>query len=101
VKLAVRAWAACMAGHGYPYSEPITAALHGWPKTPTRTEIATAVADVTCKRQVDLVNTWLAVEAAYQQVLVNQNLTQLSQVQASYGRVLQRAQELLAGQPGP
>jgi hypothetical protein len=101
VKAVVRAWAGCMSRRGYRYSQPVKAALHTWPKQPSRAEIATAVADVTCKRQVDLANTWLAVEAAYQQALVSQNLTQLSGIQASYGGVLQRAAALLAAPPAP
>lgn len=101
VTAVVRAWAGCMASHGYRYSQPVGAALHAWPNQPTPAEIATAVADVTCKRQVNLASTWLAVEAAYQQALVGQNLTQLSQIQASYGGVLQRAAALLAVPPAP
>jgi hypothetical protein len=101
VTAVVRAWAGCMASHGYRYSQPVKAALHAWPKRPSRAEIATAVADVRCKRQVNLARIWLAVEAAYQQALVGQNLTQLSQIQASYGGVLQRAAALLAAPPAP
>ncbi len=39
------------------------AAERNWPTTPTSVETATAVA--TWKQQVDYVNTWLTIEAAY------------------------------------
>jgi putative ABC transport system permease protein len=58
--------------------------------------IATAVADVTCKTQTNLLNTWLAVEAAYQAALIGQNLTTLAQLQASFAPLLRRANAALA-----
>ena len=47
-----------------------------------------AVADVTCKAKTNLRNTWLAVEAAYQQALIGQNLATLSQLQANFAPLL-------------
>ena len=41
------------------------------------------------------VNTWLTVEAAYQQALISQNLTALAQLQANFGAVQRRAEQLL------
>jgi hypothetical protein len=90
------AWSRCMAARGYKYSNPQQAADANWPKTPTPRETATAVADVTCKQQVNLVNTWLTVEAAYQAVLVGKDLATLSQLQANFRKILQRAESLLA-----
>ncbi|MGN6175974.1 MAG: hypothetical protein ACTHPS_23950 [Streptosporangiaceae bacterium] len=55
-----------------------------WRTPPNKAEIATAVADVTCKTQTDLLNTWLAVEAAYQQALIGRNLATLSRLQANF-----------------
>jgi hypothetical protein len=89
------AWSRCMAARGYKYSNPQQAAGAHWPSTPTPRETATAVADVTCKQQVNLVNTWLTVEAAYQAVLVAKDLATLSQLQASFRNILQRAESLL------
>lgn len=89
------AWSRCMAARGYKYSNPQQAADAHWPGTPTPGETATAVADVTCKQQVNLVNTWLTVEAAYQAVLIGKNLATLSQLQSSFGKILQRAENLL------
>jgi hypothetical protein len=92
-----RAWSRCMARRGYSYGTPLQAQQHNWPSPPTTGEVATAVADVSCKTQTNLPNTWLTVEAAYQSALVAQNLTALSQLQANFQRLLQRAEGLLGG----
>jgi hypothetical protein len=90
-----RAWSACMARSGFSYRNPGQAQDRNWPATPTPAEIATAVADVRCKAQTNLVNTWLTVEAAYQAALISQNLTALDRLQASFGKLLTRAETLL------
>jgi hypothetical protein len=87
-----RMWSRCMARHGFRESTPAQAEQRNWPATPTPVEIATAEADVACKVATDLVNTWLTVEAAYQEALVAQNLTALSQLQANFGALLRRAE---------
>jgi hypothetical protein len=90
-----KAWSACMARRGLRYRTPQAAAEHHWPSVPSPVEIATAVADVTCKTQVNLTNTWLTVEAAYQLALISQNLTALSQLQSSFAALQQRAEQLV------
>jgi hypothetical protein len=92
---AERAWSGCMSHSGFGYKTPAQAQGREWPTAPTPEEIATAVADVGCKTQANLVNTWLTVEAAYQQVLIGQNLSSLSRLQASVGALLRRAEFLL------
>jgi hypothetical protein len=96
VRAVIRAWSACMARHYYHYSSPSQAEGQHWRTPPNRAEIATAVADVTCKAQANLLNTWLAVEAAYQQALIGQNLVALSQLQANFAPLLRRADTALA-----
>jgi hypothetical protein len=96
---AERTWSACMSRSGFGYKSPAQAQGRAWPTTPTPEEIATAVADVRCKAQANLVNIWLTMEAAYQQVLISQNLSSLSRLQASVGILLRRA-ELLLQLPG-
>ena len=91
-----RAWSACMARHFYHYASPSQVEGRRWKSPPNRAEIKTAVADVTCKAQVNLLNTWLAVEAAYQQALIGQNLATLSQLQANFAPLLRRANTALA-----
>ena len=90
-----RAWSACMTRSGLTYKSPAQAADRNWPRTPTPAEIAAAVADVRCKTETNFVNTWLTVEAAYQQALISLNLTSLSRLQASFGALLRRAEVLL------
>jgi hypothetical protein len=90
-----RAWSRCMARRGFSFGTPLQAQQHSWPSAPTTGEVATAVADVSCKTQTNLPNTWLTVEAAYQAALVGQNLTALSQLQANFQGLLQRAEGML------
>jgi hypothetical protein len=90
-----RAWSACMARRGLTYKTPAQAEGRGWPSTPSPAEITTAVTDVNCKTQTNLVNTWLTIEAAYQQALLSQNASSLNQLQANFGALQRRAQAAL------
>jgi hypothetical protein len=90
------AWSQCMAAHGYHYNTPQDAADRGWPSKPTPAETATAEADVSCKQAVNLDNTWLAVEAAYQSALIGQDLSTLAGLQHSFQSMLHRAEALLS-----
>jgi hypothetical protein len=94
------AWSRCMAQQGYHYGSPQQAAFHNWPASPTAAETATAVADVTCRQQVNLTNTWLTVEAAYQTALIGQNIDTLANLQASFQSALNRVEALLASPTG-
>jgi hypothetical protein len=89
------AWSRCMARAGYHYANPQLAADRGWPTKPTAAETATATADVRCKQQVNLANTWLTVEAAYQTALIRENLATLTSLQSSFSKLLTRAEFLL------
>ena len=92
----IKAWSACMARRFYHYASPSQVEGHHWKSPPNKAEINTAVADVTCKAKTNLLNTWLAVEAGYQQALIGQNLATLSQLQANFAPLLQRANTALA-----
>ncbi|HXB49514.1 MAG TPA: hypothetical protein VNW50_17255 [Streptosporangiaceae bacterium] len=94
------AWSRCMAQRGYHYASPQQPADHNWPAQPTAAETAAAVADVTCKQQVNLINTWLAVEAAYQTALIGQDLSTLAHLQAGFQSALKRVEALLADPAG-
>lgn len=91
-------WSQCMKRRGYSYRTPQAAATAHWPQRPTPAETATAMADVDCKQQVNLTNTWLTVEAAYQTALIGQDLPTLSHLQDSFQKLFKRAQALLSGQ---
>jgi hypothetical protein len=96
ISAANRAWSRCMARHYYHYATPGQVEGRRWPSPPTRAEIRTAKADVACKTHANLLNTWLTVEAAYQQALIAQDLAALSQLQANFAPLLKRANAALA-----
>jgi hypothetical protein len=95
------AWSRCMARHFYHYSTPQQLEGRHWRSPPGKAEINTAVADVACKLQTNLLNTWLAVEAAYQQALIGRNLATLAQLQANFAPMLRRANAALAASAQP
>lgn len=79
---AFSAWSECMARSGYDYDDPWEAnndpAFDG--PGATRAEISVATADVACKEEVDLVDTWAAVEVAYQERLIEENSVVLAEL---------------------
>jgi hypothetical protein len=96
-----QAWSRCMARHFYHYSTPQQLEGKHWKSPPSKAEIDTAVADVACKIQTNLLNTWLAVEAAYQQALIGRNLATLAQLQANFAPLLRRANAALGASAPP
>jgi len=94
---AQRAWSACMAQHKLSFKSTVDLeAGRIWPNPPTRDEITTAVADVRCNHQVNLTNTYLTVEAAYQHAVLTQNMPDVQQSQADFTAMQQRAVQVLA-----
>ncbi|MGW3038542.1 hypothetical protein ACWC9T_00520 [Kitasatospora sp. NPDC001159] len=87
VKAAIAKWAGCMTGQGYHYSTPTQASSAAWSDPASQQEKDTAAADMTCKTQAQLLGTWYAVEAGYQNELIQQNEPAL---QAVKDRVTQR-----------
>jgi hypothetical protein len=83
-----------------PLQHPQQLESRHWRSPPDKTEIDTAVAGVTCKTQTNLLNTWLAVQAAYQQALIGRNLATLAQLQANFAPTLRHANAALAA-PAP
>lgn len=93
VKSATRAWSACMTRHGYTYSDPQTAVkdelqvlyggVHGGKvvaiggrsvsTTQNQAQIAMAVSDADCTQSTDLAGIYFAVQASYEQQIVNAN----------------------------
>ncbi|MEU8076550.1 hypothetical protein AB0B31_13985 [Catellatospora citrea] len=97
VVAAVAEWSKCMAEAGYTYSSPWEPNNRDWGPKPTNEEIATAVADVACRRKVDLVGIWLAVESAYQQRVIDENHQRLEQSRQAYEVQLRNASKIVAG----
>jgi hypothetical protein len=76
----IAAWSACMRGHGYNLTSPLTAtvALPSMQDAePSTAEIAQAEADVACKARTNLVGVWFAVESDYENSAIRANLSAL------------------------
>jgi hypothetical protein len=96
---AISAWSACMAKSGYNYRTPSDANNDRVYNTdePTAQEIATAVADVGCKKQTNLVGIWSAADVAYQKRLIEQNSQALDLVKSAITTQIKNAARHGAG----
>jgi hypothetical protein len=87
-----------MGARGFNFNSPMQAAQQQWPVPPTAAELATATADVECKEQTNLAGVWLAIEAGYEQQLVDQNSATLNEFHSDLLRLIQLA-ERIVGSP--
>lgn len=90
VRDVVREWSACMAERGFDYADPFEPM--GEPRFQralSAAEVSTAKADVSCKRETNLVGVWFTVESSYQRRLVKEHRDALQ-------RLRQAAQNELA-----
>jgi hypothetical protein len=92
------AWSRCMAAQGYQYrtpqdvnDDPAWAAAEVTPR-----EIATAVADVRCKQEAKVIDTWAAVEAAYQNRAIDEQVERLRAARNELDARVRAATEVLA-----
>jgi hypothetical protein len=115
VKVATRAWAACMAKNGYTFGQPQAVwgqelqDMYGGqhsisPSTPVsasaqQAQLAAAVTDSDCTQSSDLAGIYFAVQASYEQQLVNANQQALSaavkQYRTAYAKELAKLPALL------
>jgi len=115
VKDATRAWSACMAKNGYTFPQPQGVffqemqVMHGGVKgisatgpvsaSANQAQIAAAVTDAGCTQSTDLAGIYFAVQASYEQQLVNANQQALTaavkQYRAAYAKELARLPALL------
>jgi hypothetical protein len=115
VKSATRAWITCMAGNGYSFPQPQNVfftelnAMYGGSHeiSPGETvsaaanqaQIAVAVTDATCTQSAGLAGIYFAVQASYEQQLVNANqqalATAVQQYRRAYARELNGLPSLL------
>jgi hypothetical protein len=82
---AFAAWSSCMAAAGFRYAAPMEANddPRWWAsETAGSEEIATAVADVSCKSSTGLIAVWSAVEAEHQAELIAANQAELDAYRA-------------------
>ena len=101
VRRAFEQWSACMRRAGFRYQDPWEANDDpAWQEhaQATEREIATAVADVRCKQETNLVGIWMAVEAAYQQRLIERHAEALADVKRLIETRARNAARVLAGE---
>lgn len=101
VRAAFDAWSECMTAKGFRYGDPWeanddprwAAAAGTEPAALPQSDpqVATAVADVTCKHEVNLAGVWLAVETAHQLALIEDNQQRLQTIQARRTDILRAA----------
>ena len=86
VRAATSAWSACLRAAGHPYPTPLDPPQDSRFQGPVATplEIATATADVTCKRRTNLVGAWYADETGRQRALIAANLPALQRARAAF-----------------
>jgi hypothetical protein len=102
VRAALAKWSACMNRSGYHYSTPQDANkderfIDGRKHRVTKLEIATALADVRCKKEVNLINIWASIEIAYQKIAIAQNWTALAATRQVIDTRIKNAIEISAG----
>ena len=115
VKKATQQWTACMARNGYTYQQPQNVffdqiqKMFGGKRQITfgatvsdaanQAQIAAAVTDATCTESADLAGIYFAVQASYEQQIVNANQQALNsavqQYKAAYARELKKLPALL------
>jgi hypothetical protein len=114
VKAATRAWLACMAKNGYTFDQPQEVwgqelrAMYGSGSislgasvsaSAQQAQLAAAVTDAGCTQSTDLAGTYFAVQASYEQQLVNANQQALTaavkQYRAAYAKELAKLPALL------
>lgn len=115
VKKAMRQWSACMARNGYSYHQPQDVFFDQIQKmfggkrqidpgatvsnAANQAQIAAAVTDATCTQSADLAGIYFAVQASYEQQIVNANQqalnTAVQQYKAAYAKELKKLPALL------
>jgi hypothetical protein len=115
VKNATQQWSACMTRNGYSYQQPQDVFFDQIQKmfggrrqinpgdtvstAANQAQIAAAVTDATCTESADLAGIYLAVQASYEQQIVNANAQALNsavqQYKAAYAKELKKLPSLL------
>ncbi len=94
---AVTAWSGCMKAKGVEQKDPLTAVsafdLNG---APTQRELATATADVACKQQTGVVETWREVETEYQNARIAEHQDELRTILDEHTQLMKRVAAVIA-----
>ncbi|MBD0670223.1 hypothetical protein [Streptomyces sp. CBMA156] len=95
VVAATARWSACMSALGYHVSSPVDTAAT--PTSDQAAERALAASEVRCSRSSGVVREWFAVEAAYQDEMIERNKDALLAERSAALRVVNRAHAVLDG----
>jgi len=97
VHAAFARWSACMRRQGYAFTDPITVNDdRRWQsKRASAAELATAVADVSCKQETTLVHTWHAAESSRQRQAVAHNATYFAGLKAAKQHLIANAHAII------
>jgi hypothetical protein len=96
VLAAEAAWSECMRRDGFDYRSVWEPLEREWPTPPSREEIATAVADVSCKIETNLIGVWVAVESEYQEQHIQQRWDELQELKRWLDAVYRNSARVLA-----
>jgi hypothetical protein len=96
-RAAIGAWSECMRTSGYDYTSVWEPGSTQWPDPPGEEEITTAVRDVSCKLETNLVGIWFAVESAYQRRLIEEH-AQAFAAQREYRQTVLRNSARILGE---
>jgi hypothetical protein len=95
-------WSRCMAKQGFDYANALEAAKD--PRfagqRPSPTELSTAVADVECSRQENVVGVWFGVESEIQRAAIEKNAEHLAQAKAELQQRAEKINVVLAAGHG-
>lgn len=96
VEHAMTEWSTCMTGKGYDYEDIWEARNKDWPDPVGDEQIATAVADMECMIDTNLVGVWHAMESAYQERMIDEHAEQLSEVREWLDALYRRSADVVA-----
>jgi hypothetical protein len=100
----MKKWSECMASKGYNYHDPIEAstatfdllsAENDWDTPRKQEQIETAIADVTCKNETNLVSVWLEVIYEHEKKAVQENLPLIEKNKKYDLASIARSQEII------
>ncbi|MFI0718259.1 hypothetical protein [Streptomyces sp. NPDC021224] len=97
VRRAFADWSACMAARGHHYPDPVAVdnAADWQSASPSARELATATADVTCKRQAHVVGIWNTADTALQKAAVTRDAAALDAVRAALTATMAKVRAVL------
>lgn len=101
IERVVSQWSSCMNSKGYHYTSPTQAAtdkrwLSTNGKTTSKAEIATATADMTCKKRIHYLDVVVAVESAYENRYIGQHPARMNEFLRLRNGWQQNAQRILS-----